>query len=249
MITRLARIAAGRLSQTQKSRIHALLDPILLPVSSIQSGKRPTAFVALTFDDGPDVSVTPRILDALSAARCRATFFVLVEAAVEHPELVRRIVAEGHEVGLHSDRHDRLTTLSPWTVFRRLRKARADLEALTGGTVRRFRPPFGSQSLLSYLAARAAGLEVVVWNVTPQDWLEQTAGEAAGRLLCAVRGGDIALLHDGLAVPSGELVPTFDRAEMVRLIVEGLRLKQLEPASVQGLIDAAGAKKSAWFRV
>ena len=95
---------------------HALrraTDPVLAPVGSVAGvhlrGRGPLP-VGLTFDDGPDPDVTPAVLDVLAAAGVRSTFFVLTDRAARHPDLVRRAVREGHEIGLHGPDHRRLTT-------------------------------------------------------------------------------------------------------------------------------------------
>src|SRR5581483_8540438 len=138
-------------------------DAVLSPIGSIHGAWNPTRQVALTFDDGPDPVVTPRLLDLLVQRGARATFFVLTERATARPDLIRRMLAEGHEVALHFDRHDRITDLPPREARRRLAAAKAELEAMAGPVVY-FRPPYGGQSLRTYLIARSLGLQVVSWG-------------------------------------------------------------------------------------
>jgi peptidoglycan/xylan/chitin deacetylase (PgdA/CDA1 family) len=248
MITRSLNRLAGALSPSARKRVHHMADRVLEPFGSVVRARRPTHLVALTFDDGPHGEITPRLLDLLCARDAVATFFVLTEHASRHPELIRRMIAEGHEVALHCDRHDRLTRLRRPAVHRKLADAARRLEEIAGAPVKRFRPPFGSQSLPTIFVANRLGLEIVVWGPVAEDWIEQTPAEAADKILQAVKGGEIALLHDGLEVPAGEPVPTFDRVEMVGLIVDGLRAKGLEPTSVARMVDAAGAHKTFWVR-
>lgn len=105
--------------------------------------------VALTFDDGPDPSSTPPVLDTLRAAGVQATFFILPALARQHPELLRRLLAEGHEVLPHAHRHRHAWTLLPWTAFRDPGRATHEVEALTGtrpaasGPARRVQPRHG----------------------------------------------------------------------------------------------------------
>lgn len=243
-LTRVARV----LSPSARKRVHQMADRVLEPFGSVVRAERPTHLVALTFDDGPDAEVTPRLLDLLRQRGAAATFFVLTDHAARHPELIRRMVDEGHEVALHCDRHDRLTKLDRAIVLDKLAEAKKQLETIAGVPVKRFRPPFGSQSLLTISVANRLGLEIVVWGPLAEDWVDQTPAEAAGKVLRTVKGGDIALLHDGLEVPAGEQRPAFDRVEMVGLIIDGLKDKQLEPTSVARLVDAAGAHKTFWVR-
>lgn len=248
MITRSLNKLARVLSPAARKRVHLMADRALEPFGSVIRARRPTNLVALTFDDGPDSEVTPRLLDLLRQHDAQATFFVLTDHASRHPELIRRMVSEGHEVALHSDCHDRLTKLGRSTVFNKLADARNQLEKIAGVPVKRFRPPFGSQSLLTISVANRLNLQIVVWGPLAEDWVEQTPAEAAGKVLRTVKGGDIALLHDGLEVPAGEHVPSLDRVEMVRLIIDGLRAKDLQPTSVARLVEAAGAHKTFWVR-
>jgi peptidoglycan/xylan/chitin deacetylase (PgdA/CDA1 family) len=247
MLTLMSDALRRSLGPASRRRLKALLDPILAPVGSIHGAKAPSEQVALTFDDGPDAEVTPRLLDLLRDRGVRATFFVLTDKAAERPDLVRRIADEGHEIGLHFDRHDRLTGMPLAEARARLRAARARLEDLAG-PVRFFRPPFGSQSLATYLMARSEGLEVVSWGPYAEDWAEQAAEMAAGKVLGPVKGGDIVLMHDGLEKPEGEALPTFDRVKMVEMILDGLSQRSLATATVGGLLAANGPRLSAWFR-
>lgn len=247
MLTGLADQVRRSLDPKLRRRLKRYLSPLLAGVGSIQGARRPRDQIGLTFDDGPDDVVTPRLLDLLSQRGARATFFVLTDKAGARPDLVRRIVEEGHEVGLHFDSHDRLTRM-PLNVARtRLRAARARLEALAG-PVRYFRPPFGAQSLATYFLARSEGLQVVSWGPIAEDWVEQAPAMAADRALGQLGAGDILLLHDGMEKPPGEPLPTFDRVKMVALILDGLLARGLHPVTVGALVSAGQPRLSPWFR-
>jgi peptidoglycan/xylan/chitin deacetylase (PgdA/CDA1 family) len=236
------------LSANGRKRVRAVADRILAPLGSINGAQRPSQSVALTFDDGPDPIVTPYILDLLRDRGATATFFVLTDRVSRHPELVRRIVAEGHEIGLHGDRHDRLTLISSVEVRRRISASKDLLESVAGRPVRFFRPPFGAQSLATYFAARSCGLEVVVWGPHAEDWVESPPEVVATRGLRGLKGGDVLLLHDGLEPPPGEPVPTFDRRRAFELILDGMATRGLISGTVGDLISASKARRTAWFR-
>lgn len=206
--------------------------------------------MALTYDDGPDPIGTPAVLDALAATGTRATFFQLVERAERYPDLVRRVLDEGHEVGLHGIDHQRLTEVSPHEVARLVRTGRERLEAVTGRPTRWFRPPYGSQSLRTYLSIRRQGLEVVVWGPTAEDWRDGSATEVADRALRGISSGAVLLMHDGFEVPALDPTPppTFDRGDVARALVDGLERRGFSGTSVGDLVDGARPWRTAWFR-
>jgi peptidoglycan/xylan/chitin deacetylase (PgdA/CDA1 family) len=241
------RIRTG-LSEKNRKRARRLADGLLSTVGSISGAMTPSNRIALTFDDGPDPDVTPRLLDLLAARDAKATFFVLTCLAERHPGIVRRIVNEGHEIALHADRHERLTDLPIADVLRRLKAARATLEDMAGQPIRLFRPPFGSQSLSTYLATRFCGLDVVVWGPYAEDWVERAPEAVAERGLSDLRPGQILLLHDGLEMPDGETRPTFDRVRAFELILDGLSARGISGITVSDLIAEGGPRRTAWFR-
>ncbi len=196
--------------------------------------------VALTFDDGPHPVHTPRVLDALTAAGATATFFVLARQVREHPEIARRIVAEGHEVALHGDDHRSLFTLEPWEARRRLRRARREVEALAGVRLRLYRPPYGQKTALHGAAVGSLGLEVIQWSGAAFDWLDDTEEAIAERALDAVFPGAILLLHDNRGDPETlkphEVEPAFHRGESTRRILAGLDERGFRTATVGQLL-------------
>ncbi|WP_394764438.1 polysaccharide deacetylase family protein [Phenylobacterium sp.] len=235
------------LSPSARTTLRRLADRFFSGVGSINGARNPTDHVAITFDDGPDPEVTPRLLDMLKARECRATFFILSDKAAADPSVVRRMVAEGHEIALHSDRHDRLTTMPLRVVRERLIAARRRLEAIAG-PIRFFRPPFGGQSFGTYFVARRLGLDVVTWGPHAEDWVEQPPADAAARALNTMRGGDILLLHDGMEMAAGELAPKLDRVRVTELVLDGMADRGLIPTTVGDLVSRGQPRMSPWFR-
>jgi peptidoglycan/xylan/chitin deacetylase (PgdA/CDA1 family) len=246
--TKLIWRARNSLGPTGRRRVRAITDVGLRPVGSVKGFGAVGPKFALTFDDGPDPVWTPPLLELLAEHQLKATFFLLTNRTGKHPGLVRRIVEAGHEIALHGDDHTRLTTLPVREVSRRIRSSKAELEDTAGASVRLFRPPFGAQSPAIYGVTRLAGLDVVVWGPQAEDWTDGSPEEVAGRALGKVRGGDILLLHDGLAVPAGETMPTFDRTAMFRILLEGLIADGLQPSMVGNLVREGATVRSAWFR-
>ncbi len=159
--------------------------------------------LALTFDDGPNPTWTPRLLELLAAHETRATFFLLGSHAHAAPELVRRIIAAGHLVGNHSWDHPNLALTPGARIHEQLRRTSQALEQITGRPVRYFRPPFGARRPAVLRAARELGLLPVLWNAMTSDWSEPSAKRIASRLTGKIdrlaRRGRAAniVLHDG----------------------------------------------------
>jgi peptidoglycan/xylan/chitin deacetylase (PgdA/CDA1 family) len=240
----------GRLSPEARGRVRRVADLGLAGLVGSVRGARTNDAVAITFDDGPDPHVTPRLLDLLAVRGARATFFVLLDRAAAHPRLVRRIVADGHEVALHGPDHRRLPSLPPRHLAARLRAAREQLEQVSGAPVQWFRPPFGAQTLPTYLAVRRAGLRVVVWSADARDWVDRPPARVAADALAALHPGAILLFHDTLAPDPdrSSAVTTFDRVAACASILGGVTARGWRAASVGELVTSARPVRTAWFR-
>ena len=159
--------------------------------------------LALTFDDGPNASWTPRLLDLLDRYNARATFFLLGSRAAAQPDLVRRIAAAGHAVGNHSWSHPNLSRTRAGRVREELARTGDALQQILGAPVTLFRPPFGARRPAVFRIARELGLEPVLWNAMTSDWSEPSAQRIAARLQKKIDGlerrGRAAniVLHDG----------------------------------------------------
>ena len=152
--------------------------------------------IALTFDDGPEPGGTNAISEVLADNEAPASFFVLVEKARRVPALIRDLVEAGHEINLHSDRHERLDLTPVTRLAGRLSDARRDLEDLIGRRVRYFRPPFGRTSYRTLLAARRAELEIVLWSHDALDWMPREPQLLDASIKGCLVPGAIVLLHD-----------------------------------------------------
>lgn len=166
--------------------------------------------LALTFDDGPDPAWTPRILDALEAAHVPATFFVIGENALQHPGLLRRMVADGDEIGNHSYTHPNLANTSAAQTRLELNATQRLVEAYTGHRMTLFRAPyFGdaepttADELGPALEAQRAGYTVVGLHVDPNDWQRPGVDAIVDQVLAQIHAatpaasGNVILLHDG----------------------------------------------------
>src|SRR5216110_1182801 len=159
--------------------------------------------VAITFDDGPDPRWTPKILDILKAANVKAAFFLVGVNAERYPNLVRRIVNEGHEIGNHTYYHPNLALCWPEHIRVELNATQLLLETITGRATTLFRPPYAADSsptkiseLTPLLIAQDLGYLVVLENIDPQDWAQPGADIILQRIKQQRRDGSIILLHD-----------------------------------------------------
>jgi peptidoglycan/xylan/chitin deacetylase (PgdA/CDA1 family) len=155
--------------------------------------------ISLTFDDGPHPEYTPQVLDRLQTYGWKGTFFVVGERAAAHPDLIRRIVREGHELGNHSYTHSEPSQTTAAALIDEVRRVRQLLQELTGNVVDVTRPPKGALTWSKLRGLWAEGQTVVLWNVDPKDY--RPGREVELRRWGATydpRSGDIVLLHDSL---------------------------------------------------
>ena len=201
-------------------------------VERTERGNRPALLarppggrVALTFDDGPDPRWTPQVLDLLAEYHVHATFFVIGLKAAEYPDLIRRMIREGHSVQNHTHSHAWLTNYSDAAAAAEIATGRDEVGAAAEVEPRCLRPPFGAISDRIRAVAAAEDQEVVMWDVDPQDWRHRDAAYVAGHVLSHTGGGDIVLLHDGAGPTAGRSLPA---------IIAGLRDQGLGFASICG---------------
>lgn len=195
-----------------------------LPPCAIARGQ-----IALTFDDGPDPEVTPRVLDLLDTAGARASFFCIGRRARAHPALVRQIVARGHRVENHGDAHSKAFAAYGYG------RMRADIEAaqnaladLTGQRPRFFRPLGGLRSpLLDPVLARL-DLRLASWTRRGFDSVHRDPQRVYRRLVRGLAAGDVLLLHDGFAART-------ERGEPVSLAVLPQLLAAMRASGLQSV--------------
>ncbi|HEX4450021.1 MAG TPA: polysaccharide deacetylase family protein [Kofleriaceae bacterium] len=190
--------------------------PVDWAMDTAVHGSRDRRVLALTFDDGPDPDRTPALLDALAELGVAATFFVLGEHADQHPELCARIAREGHELGNHTYTHPYLPLRRSRDVADELARTDAAIARATGIVPTLARPPYGGRSPRNVKAFRAAGKQLVLWDVNSYDWKGAPGVEVAERIVERARPGSIILMHDGGRDHKGTL-------DAVKLAVPALR--------------------------
>ena len=203
--------------------------------SVLHHGRTDDPRFALTFDDGPGPS-TPAVLDALRQAKARATFFVLGRQVEAHPDLVQRIVADGHELASHGYDHGILVFRSAAQVQAQLRRTEDAIANAVGpgGLTRMFRAPHGFKGPATALAVRRAGYRLAGWSLGVFDSAQPGADVIAQRAAEGLGPGSILLLHD-----ADGWDPTASRrqtAEAIVPICRAARARGLEPVALGDLL-------------
>lgn len=193
-------LAAGVVYAVLPTYYHKLINPQnlrRLTNSPSETKKK----IALTFDDGPDPRYTGRILDLLEELQIKATFFIVGEKAERHPELVERMIKEGHHIAFHSYEHANGMLKSPGYTKRDFQECRK-LSQKYGWDIHLFRPPWGHTNLWSNYYARQNEFHLVYWNVMAQDWSKNaTPVTIASKLMKRVKPGAVICLHDSGGAP------------------------------------------------
>ena len=154
-------------------------------------------YIAMTFDDGPSSENTPRLLQMLKQRNIKATFFLIGQNVADNPDIVRRILADGHEVGNHSWTHPQLSKLSDDKVTAEVTKTQDAIKDASGFTPTLLRPPYGAITTRQrdWIESRF-GLNIILWSVDPFDWKRPGASVITQRILTQVHPGAIILSHD-----------------------------------------------------
>lgn len=187
----------GLLRQAAKALLTACVPQHGLMTRGPRAAGTAAPTLALTFDDGPHPEHTPRLLDVLRERSLVATFFVIGDRAARHPDLVRRIADEGHELGNHTWSHSEPAQTSSRQFLDEVRRTDDLLVELTGAVPRTMRPPKGELGWSKLSGLWRLGKSVVLWNVDPRDYRMTSADDMAA--WCSgyqPQGGDIVLMHD-----------------------------------------------------
>lgn len=193
----------------------AMRNPDMVLSSDISSAKGVTysqvrtslPYIAMTYDDGPHPKNTPRLLDMLRKRNIKATFYVVGRNVNQYPQIARRIVAEGHEIGSHSWSHANLSKMSNAAIRKDLNQTRDAIASATGVQPRTLRPPYGAlRSSQRLWVHQEYGYPTILWDVDPQDWKRPGPSVVASRILSKTGNGSIVLAHD-LHKPTVDAMP------------------------------------------
>ena len=150
--------------------------------------------IVLSYDDGPGLKVTPRLLDMLEQENAKASFFVLGKNAVDKPEVLSRLVAAGHDVGSHTFHHTNAWKTAPWRAAQDIKDG-IQVVQKAGGNQLLFRPPFGKMTFASFLQCKRLGLQIAWWTTDSRDsWKRRAIDDVIAEI--DAKGGGVVLMHD-----------------------------------------------------
>lgn len=192
---------------------------------------------ALTFDDGPSADATPRILDLLASRGATATFFVLAGNVRRHPEVVARAIAEGHEIGIHGDRHWPLPVLLPPAIRGEIERCAAAVGSAAGVRPLHYRPPFGLMMPGQSWFVRRLGYVPVLGDVYPEDAHNPGVEQIVSRVVSRLSAGSILILHDGRVIPGPDRSQTVAALEV---LLDHARARGWKAVTVRELLSRAG---------
>lgn len=152
--------------------------------------------IALTFDDGPSPSFTGRILDILKRYNAKATFFLIGEQAEKMPDLVKRQINEGHEIGNHMYRHREVFQMPAPEIREDLERSHRVIGDITGKPIKLYRPTSGYYNESIVGVAWSLEYMVVLWSIDSKDWSGMKPGAIAKKILKKAKPGSIVLFHD-----------------------------------------------------
>ena len=200
--------------------------------------------IAITIDDGPDPEVTPAVLDLLDRHAARATFFCIAERARAHAALCREIVARGHSVQNHSDRHGHsFSLLGPKAIARELAAAQDTVAEITGELPRFFRAPAGLRNPFLAPVLQRFDLQLVSWTRRGFDTVQRDPAAMLARLAGRLRAGDILLAHDGHAARTDDGVPLI--VAVLPALLDRVRALDLVAVTLPAAARADGATHAA----
>ncbi|MEV4639692.1 bifunctional polysaccharide deacetylase/glycosyltransferase family 2 protein [Actinoplanes sp. NPDC049548] len=214
------------------------------PDAAVGTRSMPAKTIALTFDDGPDPRWTPRILDVLARHRARATFFQVGSQVNEHPELARRVLDEGHEIGSHTFTHADVAALPSWRLDAELTLTANAVAAATGRRPVLLRPPYSSVPAAvtaadhrAHRRAAEAGYLLVLTDLDTGDWHRPGAAAIAAAARPRGTAGAVVMMHDSggdraQTVAALDLLIPALQAKGYRFVTvsEGLGLPAMPPA-------------------
>ncbi|MDO7908126.1 polysaccharide deacetylase family protein [Paenibacillus sp. JX-17] len=209
-----------------------------------RKGKSDTEF-SLTFDDGPDPTYTPQLLDLLQKYNAKATFFVVGANAEKSPELLKRMYDEGHLIGIHNYVHRTNWLMRPGTVKKQIARTDQIIYDVTKHHTSFYRPPWGIVNFFD--VAKRSNRRIILWSAMFGDWREKIgADRLTERMLKKLRGGEVMLLHDcGSTLGANEGAPQQMLIALERVLIEAEKrgLRSVTVDQLAGIVPERAASR------
>jgi peptidoglycan-N-acetylglucosamine deacetylase len=203
------------------------------PRDIIFHGPRHHRNIALTFDDGPDAYYTPQLLEVLARNNVPATFMCLGENIRGNPEVLYRILCDGHVVGNHSWNHPDMTKLSSEEIEKQIECTNVEFKRLIGVRPRLFRPPYGFLNLDIVCEAISHNHKIIMWDVDSEDWKGIPSYDIERNVLCNIGPGSIILMHSAYFM----LGNSINSLEAVDFIIKELKAHKYHFVTLPSLLN------------
>lgn len=198
-------------------------------ITNIPTGKK---LIALTYDDGPDPRVTPKLMELLKRKKVPATFYVLGKRVEEYPEITRQLHENGFELVNHTYEHKLLTKLPEEKIRWELTRTNELISEITGQPVTHMRPPYGGRNARVDQVIRDLGMKTILWDIDTEDWRKRSAAQMIANIERRATDGSIVLFHD-------RYQSSLDATEAV---IDSLRARGFTFVTVGEMLAHPGAK-------
>jgi len=212
-------------------------EAVIVRKGTIYRGDASYKVVALTFDDGPSPIWTPKILDELKKSGVKATFFMLGQHVEKYPDIARRVVLEGHEIGNHTYDHHVLVYYKMDELEKEIKEAQSVIKNATGETTTYFRPPKAWLTSEEKKKIKELGYKIILWTLNSKDWVNFDDKYIVRYITKNIRPGDIILFHDGGGAFSIEGGNRKETVKTIPRLVEKLREKGYKFLTITELLN------------
>ena len=195
--------------------------------------------VALTFDDGPSAIWTPQILDALKESGVLATFFMVGEHVEKYPQIARRVVSEGHEIGNHTYDHHVLIYYKMDELENEINHAASVIKDVTGVTTKYFRPPKAWLRKEEKDKIKEMGYDIILWTLNSKDWVTFHDKQITSYILRRIQPGDIILFHDSGGAFTTEGGNRKETVKTITRLVRKLKERGYRFVTISQLLEGA----------
>ena len=197
--------------------------------------------IALTYDDGPDPKMTPKLLELLKSLNVPATFFLQGINVKHFPSLVREEFEGGYQIGNHTYDHPQLTKLSREKIKSQLESTDELITSVTGQKIRYMRPPYGAENATVREICKDMGYQIINWDVDTNDWQKRSSEKIIDTIMSQAHDGSIILMHDRfekgqptILEATSAVVPAL-RAKGYTFVTVDEMLKQAREANAAGV--------------